>query len=94
MLTNPNLQMEVEDGLYDLATPFMEAEYTMEHLGLPENLQKNIHHQYYDAGHMMYLHDEDQAKLKANIASFMDSGFQIAIDHKLARACRAALESL
>jgi carboxypeptidase C (cathepsin A) len=73
MLTNPHLQIEVENGLYDLATPFYATEYTMEHLGLPEKLQKNIHLQYYDAGHMMYLREEDLAKLKANIASFIDS---------------------
>jgi carboxypeptidase C (cathepsin A) len=72
MLTNPHLQIEVENGLYDLATPFYATEYTMEHLGLPETLQKNIHLQYYDAGHMMYLRDEDLAKLKTNIANFID----------------------
>jgi carboxypeptidase C (cathepsin A) len=72
MLTNPHLQVEVENGLYDLATPFYATEYTMEHLGLPDKLQKNIRPQYYDAGHMMYLRDEDLAKLKANIASFID----------------------
>lgn len=72
MLTNPHLQIEVENGLYDLATPFFATEYTMEHLGLPEKLQKNIHLQYYDAGHMMYLRDEDLAKLKGNIANFID----------------------
>jgi carboxypeptidase C (cathepsin A) len=73
LLTNPHLQIEVENGLYDLATPFFATEYTMEHLGLPEKLQKNIHLQYYDAGHMMYLHDEDLAKLKANVAAFIDA---------------------
>ena len=73
MLTNPHLQVEVENGLYDLATPFFATEYTMEHLGLPDKLQKNIHLQYYDAGHMMYLRDEDLAKLKGNIAAFIDS---------------------
>ena len=72
MLTNPHLQIEVENGLYDLATPFYATEYTMEHLGLPDKLQKNIHLQYYDAGHMMYLRDEDLAKLKTNIATFID----------------------
>jgi carboxypeptidase C (cathepsin A) len=72
-ITNPKLQVEMEDGLYDLATPFYEAEYATEHLGLPENLQKNIHHRYYEAGHMMYLHEEDLAKLKANVAAFIDS---------------------
>jgi len=73
IITNPKLQVEMEDGLYDLATPFFEAEYSTEHLGLPENLQKNVHHKYYEAGHMMYLHDEDQSKLKANMAAFVES---------------------
>jgi carboxypeptidase C (cathepsin A) len=73
MLTNPHLQVEVENGLYDLATPFFATEYTMDHLGLPEKLQKNIRMQYYDAGHMMYLRDEDLAKLKNNVASFLEA---------------------
>jgi carboxypeptidase C (cathepsin A) len=73
MLTNPHLQVEVENGLYDLATPFLATEFTMDHLGLPEKLQKNIHLQYYDAGHMMYLRDEDLAKLKTNVGSFIES---------------------
>jgi len=73
LVTNPHLKVEVENGYYDLATPFFATEYTMEHLGLPEKLQNNIKLQYYDAGHMMYLRDEDLAKLKANIATFIDS---------------------
>jgi carboxypeptidase C (cathepsin A) len=73
LIQNPHLQVEVENGLYDLATPFFATEYTMEHLGLPANLQSHIHLQYYGAGHMMYLHEEDLAKLKANVAAFIDS---------------------
>ena len=73
LLANPHLQVEVENGLYDMATPFYATEYTMEHLGLPEKLQKNIRLQYYDAGHMMYLRDEDLAKLKANIGNFIEA---------------------
>jgi carboxypeptidase C (cathepsin A) len=73
LIVNPKLQVEMEDGVYDLATPFFEAEYSTDHLGLPENLQKNIHHKYYEAGHMMYLRDEDLAKLKSNVAAFIDS---------------------
>jgi carboxypeptidase C (cathepsin A) len=73
IITNPKLQVEMEDGYYDLATPFFESEYATGHLGLPENLQKNIHHKYYEAGHMMYLREEDLTKLKGNVASFIDS---------------------
>lgn len=73
LLTNPHLQVEVENGLYDLATPFFATEYTMDHLGLPEKIQNNIHLQYYDAGHMMYLRDDDLTKLKTNVAGFIDA---------------------
>jgi carboxypeptidase C (cathepsin A) len=72
MIGNTHLQIEVENGIYDLATPFFATEQTMNHLGLAENLRKNIHLQYYDAGHMMYVRDEDLAKLKANVAAFID----------------------
>jgi len=73
MITNTHLQVEMEDGIYDLATPFTESAFATEHLGLPANLQKNIHHKTYEAGHMMYLRDEDLAKLKANVGAFLDS---------------------
>jgi carboxypeptidase C (cathepsin A) len=73
LVTNTHLHVEVENGIYDLATPFFATEYTMTHLGLRENLQKNITLKYYDAGHMMYLHEADLSKLKANVASFLDN---------------------
>ncbi len=73
MIANPKLKVEVENGYYDLATPFMETEYSMEHLGIPDELRKNLKLKYYEAGHMMYVRDEDLAKLKANVAAFIDS---------------------
>ncbi len=73
MVANPHLRVEVENGIYDLATPFFATEQTMDHLGLSADLQKNIKLQYYDAGHMMYVRDEDLAKLKANVATFLES---------------------
>lgn len=72
MITNPRLLVQVENGYFDMATPFFETEYTMEHLGLPADLQKNITLNYYNAGHMMYLHDEDRVSLHNHIASFID----------------------
>jgi carboxypeptidase C (cathepsin A) len=72
LLSNPRLQVEVENGLFDLATPFYATEYTMDHLLLPDKLRGNIHLQYYGAGHMMYVRDEDRAKLKNNVASFIE----------------------
>ena len=72
MITNPKLQVQVENGYYDMATPFFATEFTMEHLGLPADLQKNIKLDYYTADHMMYLHDEDRVSLHNQIASFID----------------------
>jgi carboxypeptidase C (cathepsin A) len=76
MITNPRLLVQVENGYYDLATPFFASEYTMEHLGLPAALQKNIKQDYYTAGHMMYLHDQDRVSLHNQIASFIDRATQ------------------
>ncbi len=71
MITNPHLLVQVENGYYDMATPFFETEFTMGHLGLPADLQKNVKMDYYNAGHMMYLHDEDRVLLHNQIASFI-----------------------
>ena len=74
IISNPHLKVEVENGIYDLATPFVATEYTMDHLGLSPNLRKNIKLQYYQAGHMMYLRDEDLAKLKTNVGNVIEAG--------------------
>ena len=72
MISNPHLRVEVENGFFDLATPFFATEHTMDHLGLPADIQSHIELKYYDAGHMMYLKDADLATLKNNISSFID----------------------
>jgi len=71
MVSNPHLKVEVENGYYDFATPFFGAEFTLDHLGLPEKLRSNIQMKYYNAGHMMYLHEADLELLRGNIASFI-----------------------
>lgn len=72
MITNPRLLVQVENGYYDMATPFFATEYTMMHLGLPAELRKNIKLNYYESGHMMYLRDEDRVLLHNNVADFID----------------------
>jgi len=71
MIANPHLMVEVENGYYDLATPFFAMEYTTDHMDLPDELRPNIVHKYYEAGHMMYVIDEQLAELKANVAEFI-----------------------
>jgi carboxypeptidase C (cathepsin A) len=73
LIANPHLQVQVETGYFDMATPFFATEYTMDHLGLPEKLRGQIHIEYYTAGHMMYLHTDDLAKLGKNVGAFIES---------------------
>jgi len=72
MLTNPKLLVQVENGYYDMATPFFATEFTMNHLNLPAELRKNIKLNYYNSGHMMYFQDADRVALHNNIAEFID----------------------
>lgn len=76
MTEDAHLQVQVENGYFDMATPFFATEYTMDHLLLPDSGRSRIHLQYYNAGHMMYLHEEDLAKLKTNVGSFIDSAWK------------------
>ncbi|HET7564291.1 MAG TPA: hypothetical protein VFJ96_04805 [Gemmatimonadaceae bacterium] len=70
---NTRLHVLLNSGLFDLATPYFAAEWTMDHLGLPKELRSHIVEAEYDAGHMMYVHPASLAKLKENIAKFIDS---------------------
>ena len=72
MTKNPNLEVLVLNGYYDLATPFMGAEYTMDHLGIPAELQNNITEKYYKAGHMMYIHEPSLEKFHDDVEGFIE----------------------
>ncbi|MBU6404372.1 MAG: peptidase S10 [Pseudomonadota bacterium] len=71
MRYNPHLKVQIENGYYDLATPFYGTEYTVEHLGLPPALQKNITLNFYDCGHMLYEQPESIKQLHANLVNFI-----------------------
>lgn len=73
MIKNPNLKIFVANGLYDLATPFSASIYTVNHLNLNPEIQSNITMQYYQAGHMMYLHRPSLVKLKNDLTQFIKS---------------------
>jgi carboxypeptidase C (cathepsin A) len=71
LLANTYLQVQVENGYFDLSTPFFATEYTMDHLLVPKQAYDRIHFKYYTAGHMMYLHVPDLEKLSANVRTFI-----------------------
>jgi len=73
MTHNPYLKIFVANGYYDLGTPYFATEYTFNHLGLDESLRKNISMEYYDAGHMMYIHIPSLRQMKTDLANFIKS---------------------
>jgi carboxypeptidase C (cathepsin A) len=71
MSNNPKLKVLVLNGLFDLATPFGGSEYTFDHMGLSKKIKGNILHKYYEAGHMMYIHNESAAKFRKDVVEFI-----------------------
>lgn len=70
MLRNAYMKVFVASGYYDMATPMFGTEYTLTHLGIPAELGRNIQTEYFEAGHMMYIHEGSLAKMKTDITSF------------------------
>jgi len=68
---NPHLKVLVCAGYFDLATPYLAARYTLNHMGIHPEMHRNITWQYYEAGHMMYIERGSHAKLKRDIAEFI-----------------------
>ena len=69
--TNPRLKVMVNGGYYDLATPFFAAQYEEKHLPIPQSLAKNIEYDWYESGHMVYVHDESLKQLHDRVAAFI-----------------------
>ncbi len=71
MRYNPNLQVLVLNGLFDLATPFFATETMMAHVSPDKGVQSRIAMKYYPAGHMMYVHEGSLKAMKADIVDFV-----------------------
>ena len=74
MHANPHMRVYVASGYYDLGTPHAAGDYTMSHLGLRESLQKNVSISYFEAGHMMYIHQPSRARMAKELKAFVTAG--------------------
>ncbi|MFZ1806140.1 MAG: peptidase S10 [Cyclobacteriaceae bacterium] len=70
MRRNKDLKVLVASGYYDLICPFFDAEYTFARNGI---LKDQVTLTYYEAGHMMYVHEPDLVKLASDIRKFLTS---------------------
>jgi len=71
MKQNPNLKVLNAGGYYDLATPYFEGVFEMEHLPIPDALRANIEYKYFPSGHMVYLNEPALSGLHDTVADFV-----------------------
>ncbi len=70
---NPYLQVLVNCGRHDLATPGFAIQHSLDHLEVDPALQENIRYTYYTGGHMMYTIDESNRAWNDDIRAFIEA---------------------
>ena len=68
---NPGLHLLVQQGYYDLATPTLATMHDIDHLDIAPEARERIQLALYEAGHMMYLHEESRRKFREDLAKFV-----------------------
>ena len=68
MRINPELNLLVASGYYDLVTPFFDAEYTLNRHDIPAD---RVTYTYYGGGHMMYVNEPSRRQLLKDTRAFV-----------------------
>jgi carboxypeptidase C (cathepsin A) len=68
---NPDLEVLLVNGIYDLATPYFAAVWTMDHMGLSPGLRDNIRRADFLAGHMMYVETDLLQQWRDTLEAFI-----------------------
>jgi carboxypeptidase C (cathepsin A) len=71
---NPGLRVLLMSGYYDLATPFLAAEWTLDHIRVQPSLRSNFVKRRYEAGHMMYVHEPSLVGMRQDLEAFVTAG--------------------
>jgi carboxypeptidase C (cathepsin A) len=71
MTMNPGLHVLVLQGYYDLATPFLATKMDLEHLNITAEARKRIQLDFFDAGHMMYVHEPSLRRFRSDVVNFV-----------------------
>ena len=71
MKYNPKLKVQLNQGYFDLGTPYFEGVYEMRHLPIPRSLAGNVEIRQYQSGHMVYAHEDSLRELHDNAADFI-----------------------
>lgn len=73
LVRNPDMRVLVQQGYFDLATPYRATEYFIEQMPLPDSLRSNVEIRYYEAGHMMYVHPPSLVDFSRDLAEFVEA---------------------
>jgi carboxypeptidase C (cathepsin A) len=71
MQANPHLRLYVASGYYDLGTPHAAGDYTINHLGLRDGARERVQISYFEAGHMMYIHQPSLVRMAKEVRAFV-----------------------
>ena len=72
MAKMPYMKVFFASGYFDLATPYLAAQHTVNRLNLSPELRQNVSHSFYRGGHMMYHERESRGKLKEDVKRFIE----------------------
>ena len=70
----PGLRLFVASGIYDLATPFHGADYTLDAMKLSPEARGRVTVEYYGGGHMMYHVADERTRLGEDLRAFITGG--------------------
>jgi len=71
MAQNPSMEVMIQTGLFDGATTYFNAKYTMWHIDESGKMKDRLHFKTYESGHMMYLRQEDLKTANDDIRAFI-----------------------
>ena len=71
MTLYPHMKVLIQQGYFDLATPFFVLDYVLSHMDLDAEQRARISVEMYEAGHMMYVHPPSLVKYKQDLARFV-----------------------
>ncbi len=71
--TNPGLHLLVQQGYFDLATPISATKYYISHLDIAAEVRERIQIEFYEAGHMMYIHEPSMKKFRDDLVAFIQN---------------------
>jgi carboxypeptidase C (cathepsin A) len=68
---NPGLRVLVQHGRFDLATPYLAMKHDVAHLDVTPEARARVRIEFYESGHMMYLHEPSAKLFREHLVSFI-----------------------